>query len=36
MFNFSAEIWKNSDVEVINDIKVDSLYFWLNEKHYRE
>ena len=25
--------WKNIDVEVINDIDVNSIYFWLNEKH---
>ena len=24
---------KNSDVEVIGDIDVNSIYFWLNKKH---
>ena len=25
--------WKNIDVEVINDIDANSIYYWLNEKH---
>lgn len=25
--------WRNSRVEVIDDIDVNSTYFWLNEKH---
>ena len=33
MIKISAETWKNSGVEVINDIDVNSIYFWLNGKH---
>ena len=29
----SKEEWKNSGVDVIDDIDVKSIYFWLNEKH---
>ena len=25
--------WKNNRIETINDIDVNSRYFWLNEKH---
>ena len=25
--------WENRDIEAINDIDVNSIYFWLNEKH---
>ena len=29
----SKIVWKNSGAEVIDDIDVNSRYFWLNEKH---
>ena len=25
--------WENRDIEAINDIDFNSIYFWLNEKH---
>ena len=27
--------WKNSGVEIINDIDVNNIHFWLNEKHIK-
>ena len=27
------ETWKKCGIEVINDIYINSIYFWLNEKH---
>ena len=32
MAYFSKDVWKNCDIEVIND-PGDGKYFWLNEKH---
>ena len=33
MTTISKIAWKNSDVDVISDIDVNSIYFQLNEKH---
>ena len=33
IFQVSAETWKNSGVEVVNDIDVNSISFRLNKKH---
>ena len=33
MTTISKIAWKDSGVEVINDIDANSIYFWLNENH---
>ena len=32
----SKIIWKSTGVEVIDDIDLNSRYFWLNKKHIEE
>ena len=35
MIAISRIPWKNSGVEIINDIDVNNIHFWLNEKHIK-
>ena len=30
----SKHTWHKGGIEVIDDTDVNSIYFWLNEKHY--